>query len=247
MWNNRIVLCYLKDMNGYLIETHVHSSEASRCAVHSGSEQARCYKNLGYTAVIMTDHFINGNTVMSGHKPWASQVDLFFLGYEAARAEGKRLGLDVWFGLESNFSGTEFILTGIDKDWIKRHPEMAWWSIEDQFKAVDAAGGLVIHAHPYREESYIPEVRLFPSLCHAVETINMGNINRSDAFNRRATHYAEEHGLPAVGGSDSHRVSDPHGGVRFYEKPKDLRDFIDTIKSGKGWDVIEEPLENRCF
>ena len=43
---------------------------------------------------------------------------------------------------------------------------------KEQYELVHAAGGMVIHAHPYREEDYIPEVRLFPEWVDGVEGIN---------------------------------------------------------------------------
>ena len=229
-------------MNGFLIETHLHTSESSLCGQSSGAEEARRYKELGYSAILVTDHFINGNTVIDTGRPWKEQIDTFMAGYDAALEEGQKIGLEVWFGLESNFSGTEFIVTGIDREWLYAHPQMATWSVEEQFAAVDAAGGLVIHAHPFREASYIPGIRLYPEHCHAVETWNMGNIGRGEGFNERAAAYAIEKGLPATGGSDAHHVNAHHGGMRFDEAIPTLEDFIARVKSGRGWTVLEKPL-----
>lgn len=229
-------------MNGYLIETHLHTNFASRCGRSSGAEQARRYKDLGYHAIIITDHFIHGNCGIDRGRSWGEQMDEFALGYEDARNEGEKIGLEVWFGLETNFQGNEFVLTGVDKEWLKDHPAITRWSVEDQFKAVNAAGGLVIHAHPFREESYIPAVRLFPGLIHAVEVWNMGNIGRSPLFNQRAVDWAKKMSLPATGGSDAHHVNDPHGGMLFKQKPKDLADFIAQVKTGQGWEVITQPI-----
>jgi len=229
-------------MNGYLIETHMHTSESSRCGQSSGAEQARRYRDLGYHAILVSDHFINGNTCMDARLPWSEQIDQFVRGYEEAREEGERIGLAVWFALETNFNGTEFIVTGVSPEWLKAHPAMSRWSVEEQFAAVDEAGGLVIHAHPFREESYIPQVRLFPRHCHAVETCNMSNIVRGPGYNEKAALYARKQGLPATGGSDAHHVNALHGGIRFERPPASLTDFIATIKSGRGWNVVETPL-----
>ena len=46
----------------YLYETHLHTSFASACANSKGSEYIRLYKELGYSGMIVTDHFYRGHT-----------------------------------------------------------------------------------------------------------------------------------------------------------------------------------------
>ena len=45
-------------MGLYRYETHLHTSEASACAVFSAVEQVRSYKAAGYDGIIVTDHFL---------------------------------------------------------------------------------------------------------------------------------------------------------------------------------------------
>lgn len=71
---------------GYIYDTHVHTSESSACAKLSGSEQARNYKERGYTGIIITDHFFNGNTTVPQKASWEERVTLFCKGYEEAVA-----------------------------------------------------------------------------------------------------------------------------------------------------------------
>ena len=49
-------------MDGYLYETHMHTSEGSACGQSAGAEMARAYAENGYTGIIVTDHFFYGNT-----------------------------------------------------------------------------------------------------------------------------------------------------------------------------------------
>ena len=77
-------------MDGFLYETHMHTSEASACAVNTGAEMARAYKAAGYTGIIITDHFFYGNTAVDRKLPWRQWVERFCLGYEHAREEGER-------------------------------------------------------------------------------------------------------------------------------------------------------------
>ena len=108
----------------YLYETHMHTSEASACAGSTGAQMARAYKEAGYTGIIVTDHFFYGNTSVDRSLPWEEWVRRFCLGYEHAKAEGKRIGLSVFFGWEACYEGTEFLVYGLDQAWLLAHPQI---------------------------------------------------------------------------------------------------------------------------
>ena len=156
----------------YFYDTHVHTSEASACAKNTGAEMARAAKAAGYTGIIITNHAWNGNTCIDPSLPWETWVEAFCKGYENAKKEGKKIGLSVFFGYESNFDGTEFLVYGLDKEWLIRHPQIKKATVEQQFKMVHDGGGIVIQAHPYREADYIPRVRLYPTDSDLTEIFN---------------------------------------------------------------------------
>ena len=58
-----------------------------------------------------------------------------------------------------------FLIYGLNKEWLFEHPEIKDADVKEQYELVHAGGGIVSHAHPFREEDYIPEIRLFPGLC----------------------------------------------------------------------------------
>jgi len=217
-------------MDLYLYETHLHTAEASACAKLTGAQQARLYKEFGYSGIIVTDHFFNGNTAIPDNLPWEKRVDLFCKGYENAKKEGDKLGLSVFFGWESNYRGTEFLIYGLDHEWMKRHPEMLYWSVEEQYRHIHEAGGYVVHAHPFRIRPYISEIRLFPDLVDAVEVYNVGN--RNIEFDKKASEYAKKHNLPGTAGTDAHGFEPERSGMGFYKPLNNINDFIENIKSG---------------
>ena len=88
----------------YLYETHLHTCQGSKCGRSTGAEQARFYKEAGYQGVIITDHFCGGNTAMPKEGSWKERINLYCKGYEDALEEGKKIGLDVFFGLEECFA-----------------------------------------------------------------------------------------------------------------------------------------------
>ena len=225
----------------YLYETHLHTSESSACARNTGAEMARACKEYGYTGIFVTDHNWGGNTAVDRSLPWAEWVDTFTLGYEHAKTEGDQIGLDVFFGYEAGYQGTEFLIYGIDAVWMKDHPELVKATVEEQYRLVHAAGGLVIHAHPYREESYIPEIRLYPEWVDGVEGVNATHSNPKSTghndpqYDVRAVAYAREHKLPMSAGSDIHGIHLFGGGVAFRRKLTSVADYVRAILTGEDY------------
>ncbi len=218
-------------MSLFLYETHMHTKQVSACGILSGAQHVRFYKEAGYSGIVITDHFFNGNSCVPGNLPWEERVELFCKGYEEAKEEGDKLGLSVFFGWEANFRATEFLIYGLDKEWLLKHPQIMDWSVEEQYEQIHAAGGFVVHAHPFRKRVYIEEIRLYPSYVDAVEGINVGN--RNDEFDRQAMAYAKKHRLPIIAGSDAHGIENYRSGIAFKKKAENIRDFIDMIKAGK--------------
>lgn len=231
----------VKDVYPYFYETHLHTAEGSACGHASGREMARACKEYGYTGIFVTDHNWGGNTAVDRAKPWKEWVNEFCKGYENAEAEGKRIGLDVFFGYEAGYRGTEFLLYGIDKDWMLANPGIRQANIEQQYRMVRQNGGMVIHAHPYREEGYIPEVRLFPEWVDGVEGVNAMHSNLRSrahfdpAFDERAIRYAGEHELPMTAGSDIHFTDLLGGGIAFRRRLASSGDYVRAILGGEDY------------
>jgi hypothetical protein len=217
----------------YLYETHLHTMYGSACAVSRGRDYIRGYKKLGYTGIMVTEHFFNGNSALDSGLPWKIWVDRFCRGYEEAKAEGDRLGLDVFFGWEETFEGDDYLVYGLDKAWLLLHPEACRWTRLEQFEAVRAAGGCVVQAHPFRVRPYIWKIHLSPYCVDAVEVANAGNNPEDDALAKR---YAENSNLPVTAGSDIHNASDLVNaetfGVYLDRRLTCIGDYVAVIRSG---------------
>ena len=188
----------------YLYETHMHTCQASACGRSTGAEQARFYREIGYTGIIVTDHFFGGNCAVSRDLPWAERVDLFCAGYEDALAEGQKIGLDVFFAWEQNYEGDEYLIYGPDKAWLLAHPDIEHWSRARQLEEIHRAGGAVIQAHPFRKRDYIKYVLLGIRYCDGIEVANTGNTAWQDVY---ASRYARAYGLFTTAGSDNHHAA----------------------------------------
>lgn len=222
----------------YLYETHLHTNNASACGKNTGDQMARAAKEYGYAGIITTDHNWGGNTCIDRTLPWEDWVDAFAKGYESAYSYGKENDLDVFFGYEAGYNGTEFLIYGITPEWMKKHPQLWEASIEEQYALIHEGGGFVVHAHPYREEWYIPKIRLFPDYVDAVEGINAthsnskSNSHNDPEYDKRAIAYAIEHNLPMTAGSDMHWTDLFGGGVLFKKRIHSIKEYIDLIKQG---------------
>lgn len=225
-------------MRKYLYETHTHTSEISACASTSGARQVRIYKELGYDGIIVTDHFYNGNTLVPRNLPWEKWVNKFVGGYENAKEEGDKIGLSVFFGWEESFQGNDFLIYGLDKQWLLEHPQIINWSVEEHYEHIKADGGYFVHAHPYREANYIKKIRLYPNHVDAMEVINSSH--RKLNFDKRASRYANSHKLAVTAGSDSHHDKDLRGGMLFDHKLEDIHDFIRTMESGEDVQLVRD-------
>ena len=227
----------------YLYETHMHTCQASACGVSTGKEHARFYKEMGYTGIIMTDHFFRGNSCIPRDLPWEERVDLFWRGYEDAWEEGQKIGLDVFFGLEENYNHDEYLIYGLKKDWMKEHPEMEHWTRTEQLREVHAAGGCVIEAHPFRIRNYMQRIQVGDLFCDGVEVANLGNNAIDDA---RAMAYARAKNLLMTAGSDNHHSpKETVFGVELEERLRSIDDYVALIlrRGPIGLHVPEERFE----
>ena len=220
----------------FLYETHLHTCQGSACGVSPGRDYIRKYKDLGFTGIMVTDHFFNSNTTADRCLPWKDWVTAYCAGFEDAREEGEKLGLDVFFGWEETFDGDDYLVYGLDKAWLFDHPELVRWTRAEQFREVRKYGGCVIQAHPFRQHSYIRQLHLAPFLVDGIEAANEGN--HEAVYDGLAMEYARLLGLPAVAGSDIHDaddlLSDEPYGVEFETRLDSVNDYVRIILEGKG-------------
>jgi len=217
----------------YKYETHMHTSQGSACGRSTGAEMARAYKEAGYTGVFVTDHFFNGNCAVDRSLPWEEKVELFCKGYEDAKEEGDKIGLDVFFGFEYCFDAADFLVYNLDKEWLKAHPDIDKWEPRKAFRTMREDGGIIIHAHPFRERDYINHIHLFPRDVDGVEIVNGGHFP-DETMNERARLYAGMYELPVTSGSDAHFAGHVPGcGVASDVRMKKITEYLELMKEGR--------------
>ena len=216
--------------NKYLYETHMHTVEGSKCSDTPGRDYIARYRDFGYDGIFITDHFYHGNCAVDRTLPWPDFVHTFCSGYRHAKEEGDKLGFPVFFGWEENFAGDEYLIYGLNEQFMLEHPEMISWTREEQHRAIRAAGGCVVQAHPFRVRNYIEDVWLAPYFVDGIEAINIGN---HDMENTLALRYGASLGVPMTAGSDNHHAdrmtADNLAGVLLDEPLKSGADYVKVI------------------
>lgn len=229
----------------YLYETHMHTCQASKCGRSTGREHVDFYKSMGYTGIMITDHFFGGNTQIDRALPWKDWVDGFWSGYEDALDRGIAVGLDVFFGFEQHFRDDEYLVYGVDKAWMKANPDLPRWNRRQLYDHVHEAGGCLVQAHPFRFRAYNQHIRLGPRFADALETANAANRPEDDA---RAFRLAKAMNMPMTAGSDNHfspAAPEKLYGIELKQKLTCIGDYVRLIleKAPIGLHVPEKRFE----
>ena len=137
--------------------------------------------------------------------------------------------------------GAEFLIYGLDKAWLLKHPDMIHWTPRQQYEAVHADGGFIVQAHPFRQRGYLEGIGLYPNYIDAVEGINTFN---PKIQNDRAMWFAEQFGFAMTAGSDVHGIHPAGGGILTEKKIVTIQDYIDMIKNREPYELIDRHLED---
>ncbi len=218
--------------DGFRLELHLHTRNSSACASLDAADAVLMYQKAGYGGLVVTDHFLTGNARVDKTLPWETQVDLFFNGVDEAVKKGKEVGFTVFEGLEYTDWGTDFLVYGLSRDFIKAHPEMTKMTPEQFLPFFHDQGAFIIQAHPFRQASYVREVRSYIDYVDAFEVINLGN--KDPEFNRLAYEEAKRKGKRMTAGSDCHGFGDEYfgAGILLDHKPSSLAEVCNIIRSG---------------
>lgn len=231
----------------FVYELHMHTAETSRCGQSPAKDMVAAYARKGFSGIVVTDHFVNGNSYANDPETWKEKMDVYLRGYKAAKEAGDAIGLKVYFGVEYTHlggNGEDYLLLGLKPEHLYNELENCdKWSIEYLCTVVHALGGIVIRAHPYREAGYIAHAGIErPGLdIDAIEIFNAGN--RTESFNQKALNMALQENKPWTAGSDSHHVSTAGlAFVGFDQNPRDYAELCRMIRDGKAY-VMYKPKE----
>lgn len=202
----------------YLYETHCHCSRCSRCAHSTPRELVRAYHAAGYAGLVLTDHFVLGNTAVDPALPWEAQMRCYYDAFLEAKAAAGELDFDVIFSIEHACEGSEFLCYGIGLDFLLENPDIPSLPLSDFARRVHQWGGLVIQAHPFRWAP--PDTPLRWDVLDGIEVYNASN--RPEA--NTAAQSAARPGTIVTSGGDIHRADDPKIGAAGIWLPHRIHD-----------------------
>lgn len=229
-----------ENIMGYKYELHIHTSEVSKCSNCPAAKQVEVYHAMGYAGICITNHYFRGNTSIPRDVSFEEQIRYYVRPYELAKEAAKGTGMDVFLGWEyAAGGGSEFLILGLDTDWLLRYPDQMQWTPAEYFGRVRADGGMVIQAHPYRQASYIDTIRLMPWHVDGVEVCNASN---RDFDNEMAVHYAKMYNLPMYAASDNHSGKVRRlAGVEADRRYDSIVDMLKAAASHPEW-LFCEPM-----
>lgn len=212
---------------------HQHTAPCSHCAKGDPVKTVYALKEYGFAGMVLTNHFLHGNTGIDRALPWNEFVKYYEDDYLAAKAAGDEIDFDVIFGVEEHIGEhKEILVYGITPQFLYDHPELSSGELEAYSKAVREFGGLVFQAHPYRKRDYIsdPLKNIDIRYLDGFETFNACN---PELENELAKKYAEEHNLLQCAGSDAHSEHfEKRFGIACEHRIKTSAELADVLKKG---------------
>ena len=224
-------------MKGYKIEGHLHVKGNSWCGKTAPNDVIKIYKEKGYDALIVTNHFNTKlyNDYFNGTDE--EKLDQFFRSYEELKANKE--DIKIYFGVEFalgedhynlplNKKCAELLVYGITPQEFRQYGiKIIFMDYAELKELADKNGWLIFQAHPFRERTK----RISIDYLHGVETYN-GNprhINRN--FLARA--YKTKNHLLEVVGSDFHMPHDVSSAMIFDKLPKDEKELVEVLRNHK--------------
>lgn len=214
----------------YKYETHLHTYPVSRCSRAGVREMLQLYKDLEYEGVFITNHFLDGNINIDGGLSYEEKINFYCSDYEYGKSIAEEIGIKVFFGIEMSYKGTDFLVYGLDKEWLLNHPQIMEMKKSEELAFLAEHGALIIQAHPFREARYIDHIRLFPRVVHGVEIVNAC---RTELENSMAEQYAKAYDLLAFAGTDNHvgAAQERFAGVCSHKAVTDEKHFVELVKN----------------
>lgn len=212
------------------IDLHVHTSEISRCGEMSAKEMVTLYKNAGYDAICVTNHFNSSTAKWLARQGKLDFVKAFDEGFELARSEGEKIGLKVFKGYEfqCNQYYDDFLTYYIPSHLLERIHEIFALPMTSALSVLRSNSVKLYQAHPFRSSITVVD----PSLVDGVEVYN--GANGKGKLNDMAMIWANAHPhLRQISGSDAHNLDEAlTSGIETDEEINTQEDLLNLLESG---------------
>jgi predicted metal-dependent phosphoesterase TrpH len=208
-------------VSGMLIDLHAHTFPKSDDSMQRPEDLLARAKTAGLDGVCLTEH------------------DVFWDKQLLARWS-EEFGLAIFPGCEINTEWGHLLVLGLDRYEFGMHraPLVR--------RRVDAAGGAIVLAHPYRR-AYDPRFQITEEEYHQalaasanaevlglVDAVEGMNGRGTEAENRFALAVAHASGKAVVAGSDSHKLADVgRYATRFHRRVRNVEELAGELRAGR--------------
>jgi predicted metal-dependent phosphoesterase TrpH len=197
------------------VDLHIHTRPKSPCSAIDPPALLEAAAQAGLDGICLTEH----------QNPWSS---------EEVSVLARRKGICVFQGNEITTNQGDILVFGFDPDPKGVVP------IQDLRKEVEAAGGLMIAAHPFRGFLLFGITQLQLDVEQAskrtvfqhVDGLEVHNCKVTDPENDMARRVAERLGLLGVAGSDAHRLDEVGRCVTVFEREiRTERELVEELRA----------------
>lgn len=215
----------------YKTELHCHSKESSVCGKATIQDTIDQYVENGYTTLVLTNHYNKASEFEARVNKHVPFVDYFLEAYRIGKeyAKGK---INLLLGCELRFilgdDPNDYLLYGVDEDFMMGHPYLPYMNIADVHKLCKENGILVIQAHPFRFDQKL----LNPQNIDGVEVFNgsLEGANHNDFTTMWANYYPQ---YIKTCGTDHHALTEETKTAILTEKPITTeKELVDVLYNG---------------
>lgn len=210
----------------YKTEFHAHTTPASLCGEATPADLIELYEKAGYDTVILSNHL---HTDMPAYGNKQKAVDIYKKDYYDAAEAGSKHNLNVILGCEIRFSNeneNDYLLFGIDSEFIDEAYEFLEGDFETFSKAFRNENRLIIQAHPFRNRV----TRADLSLIDGIEAFNMHPTHNSRIG--LAAQYAAQNNLIVTAGTDFHNPGwEALASILTEKRLESSHDVVELLKS----------------
>ena len=207
----------------YKTELHAHTKPASGCSDIPFDIIPGIYKDLGFSALTITNHFIPKDTNLNKY----DYIEYYINDFEKAKKIGEELGINVIFGVEYRLfeNVNDYLIYGVDKNDLEELWDRSQSTIEDFYSAFKSDKRVIIQAHPMRN-----------NISATVHTDGYEVFNMHPGHNQRpalASRLATDDMLITCGSDFHHFGHEGTVACLFDANPKDSFHLAELIKSKK--------------
>jgi len=209
----------------YKLELHAHTWPVSPCSEMKPAEVVQRYQALGAHGIVITNHAIEGLSDLT-EKEWARW---YLQDYREAKAEGEKLGIQVYLGMEIRFPGNcnDYLVYGIDEAFVEQAWDFLHTDLHTFYQACAAPDRVIVQAHPCRNGIELAD----PADLDGVEVYNQHPGHNSRVA--MAAAYQATVGGIVTGGTDFHHRG--HEGMLytcFKTLPQDSFELAKLLHAG---------------